>query len=313
MRSLRRAAMAVGAIVVVASLAAPSASVATGPAPAGGDPVEVDPGPQLSTVLASQSETVAARVEETRFGARYASGTDDRSRAGAIDRRLAVLVDRVDRLTRRYDGLRESYRNERLSASVYVARLASLHARAASTNRSLGRLERRAATVPVAVRQDVGIELSRIRSTRGRLGPLTGSDLRALLERVRGEVPGDITVSAASAAVSVSGAYAKTTAVAFSRAPDGDDSITVDAATARETARAELSRFPVPTQEWRRVDAVRNDVDGVFVFLYSYEGPGHGETTVVVDGSSGEVVTLEGSIAIAEDAGDGRLVPLSRG
>lgn len=264
----------------------------------GNSTVNVTAGAQLSTVLAVTESEVDAKVNETAFEIEYESA-DEEARAEAIAERAEALRERARTISEDYREATEAYREGELTRDQYAQRLATLNARANSVVNGYDRLQERAGAVSALELEAVGYNGSAVRGTVRSLDNVSGSGTDALLQRFTGETRGEVEVETANGlSVSVEREDGERSRE-FERPRDRDRSLTVDQSDALATARESLSEA---NGSWTLQSAAVDRGNGAYRFSFTLDASGStGAATVAVDGSSGEVFSLEEEIERTDD------------
>jgi len=264
----------------------------------GNSTVNVTAGAQLSTVLAVTESEVDAEVNETAFEIEYESA-DKEARAEAIAERAEALRERARAISEDYREATEAYREGELTRDQYAQRLATLNARANSVVNGYDRLQERAGAVSALELEAVGYNGSAVRETVRSLDNVSGSGTDALLQRFTGETRGEVEVETANGlSVSVEREDGERSRE-FERPRDRDRSLTVDQSDALATARESLSET---NGSWTLQSAAVDRGNGAYRFSFTLDANGStGAATVAVDGSSGEVFSLEEEIERTDD------------
>ena len=251
--------------------------------------VSVTAGAQLSTVLSVTSDDVHAEVEETAFEVEYERGE---GRAEAVADRAETVRMRAADVRENYREALKAYREGDLDRSEFARRLAALNARAGNVLGAHDRLERRAANVSAFDLRAAGLNRTALERAVASLDDVRGTGAGALLAQFTGERRGEVELEASGGlSIEVSSEGGERSRE-FEREPDGDTAVTVNQSVTLETARAALT--DVENGSWVLTDASIDSGDGTYEFEFVLRAGGlTGEAEVGVDGSSGEVFSLE--------------------
>jgi hypothetical protein len=251
--------------------------------------VSVTAGAQLSTVLSVTSDDVHSEVEEAAFDVEYERGE---GRAEAIVDRAETVRMRAADVHENYRDALKAYREGDLDRSEFARRLAALNARAGNVLGAYDRLERRAANVSAFDLRAAGLNRTALERAVASLDDVRGTGAGALLAQFTGERRGEVALEASGGlSIEVSSEGGERSRE-FEREPDGDTAVTVDQSVTLETARAALT--DVENGSWVLTDASIDSGDGTYEFEFVLRAGGlTGEAEVGVDGSSGEVFSLE--------------------
>jgi len=144
------------------------------------------PGAQLAGVVGVQQAEVDGDLDNRTFGLRVANADSDAERAAIIAERQnntrAQLASQTDRLAE----LREARANGTISNAEYRARVATVAAQAADTERDADQLNRTARKLPDAVRERANINVSAIEQLRTNARALGGPETAAIARSIGG-------------------------------------------------------------------------------------------------------------------------------
>lgn len=293
----------VAALVVVGTLV-PAAAVAAisgerTAVQAGNGNVNVTTGPQLATVLSVTSDDVQTEVEATGFEFSFERARDDERRAEAVAERAEQLRERAERIREDYETATEAYREGDLTREEYARRLATLNARAENLLASYERLQQRAANVSALELRAAGLNRTALRRAMSDLDSVTGVGASALLQRFTGQSEGELELETNGGlsieAESEDGERSRE----IERPRDDDPNVTVNQSTALDAARDALT---TPEEgRWVLASAGIDREEGTYAFEFRLRANNStGEAEVEVDGSSGEVFSLEEEIQPVE-------------
>lgn len=259
--------------------------------------VNVTAGAQLSTVLAATESEVDAEFEATAFEVEYESA-DEEARAEAIADRAESLRERAVEIREDYREATEAYREGEITRDQYAQRLATLNARAGTVVDGYDRLQQRAANVSALELRAAGYNETAAREAARSLDDVSGTGASALLERFTGQSEGEVEIETENGfSVSVTSEDGEQSRE-FERAGDDDTSLDVNQSAALATARAALTGT---NGSWVLQSAGIDRDDGVYEFQFRLDANGSsGEAEVAVDGSSGEIISLEEEIERAD-------------
>jgi len=179
---------------MVISLAAIAGGVTAAAGPAAAPQVAANdttanataPGAQLAGVVGVQQAEVDSDLDNRTFGLRVANADSDAERAAIIAERQnstqAQLASQSDRLA----TLREARANGTISNAEYRARVATVAAQAADTERDAAQLNRTARRLPDAVRERTNINVSAIERLRADARTLGGPETAAIARSIGG-------------------------------------------------------------------------------------------------------------------------------
>lgn len=312
----RSTALLLATLVVVGAVPAGSVAALGGltAGQADSSSVNVTTGDQLSTVLEVTSDDVQTEVEATAFELEV-ERNGDADRAATIAARAAELRERAEAIREGYVDTTEAYRQGDVTKSEYARRLATLNARASNVLRSFERLQRRAATVSDLELRAAGYNRTEVRQALADLDTVTGAGAAALLARFTGETDGEVTLETQDGLSITVEREDGELSRELERPQDDSSTLRVDQSAALATARSALSS---PDEgQWTLTSSRIDTDDGVYEFAFDLRAANTtGEAAVAVDGSSGEVFSLEEEIEpldededeeTEEDGGTGEL------
>ncbi len=257
-------------------------------------------GQQLSTVVGVSSDEVQSEFERTEFEASI-EGADEEERAELIAERADELRETADDIRESYMEATAAYKEGELSKSEYAQRIATLNARATNLLDSYEQLRTYAENVSALELRASGFEEARLNGSMAQLDNVTGVGAQALLERFTGESTGEFEVETENGlSVEVESEDGERSRE-IERPQDDDRNLTVDQSTALDTARAALTA--PENGSWVLTGAGVDEEDGTYAFSFALkQAPGKtGEAEVSIDGSSGEVYSLEEEIELREE------------
>ena len=267
----------------------------------GNETVNVTTGQQLSTVLAVTSDDVQSEVDEAAFETEYEDASEE-ERAEAIADRAETLRDRAESIAEDYEAATEAYEDGELTKSEYAQRIAALNARADNLLTAYENLRERADNVSALELRAAGFNTTATQAAVDDLDSVSGAGASALLQRFVGQSQGEVEIDRANGlSISVESEDGEQ-----SRELDqpGDDStnLTVSQSDALDTARSSLSDA---NGTWVLSGSGVDREDGIYSFAFRLDGnTTEGEAEITVDGSSGEIVSLEEEIEPRGEADD---------
>lgn len=285
----------VAALVAVGTLV-PAGAIATGT----NGSVNVTTGPQLATVISVTSDDVQTEVEATGFEFSFERASEDERRAEAVAERADRLRERAERIREDYEAATEAYREGDLTREEYAQRLATLNARAENLLASYERLQQRAGNVSALELRAAGANRTELRRAMSDLDSVTGLGASALLQRFTGEREGELELETdGGLSIEVESEDGERSRE-LERPPDDDRNVTVNQSTALDAARTALT---TPDEgRWGLQKTGIDGDDGLYTFEFRLQAnDSTGEAEIEVDGSSGEVISLEEEIEPVED------------
>lgn len=257
--------------------------------------VNVTVGQQLSTVIGVSSDEVQTDFENTAFEVSV-EGASEEAQAEAIADRAEDLRDRAEDIRGDYEEATEAYEEGEITKSEYAQQLATLNARATNLLNSYEQLQERAQNVSALELQAAGMNQSALRASVENLSSVSGTGAAALLKQFTGEADGEIELETADGlSIEIQNEDGEQSRE-IERPRDDDSTITVNQSAALDTARAALSTPENGT--WTLTEAKIKQDEGAYEFAFVLRGAPNqtGEAEVSVDGSSGEVFSLEEEI-----------------
>ncbi|MFB6085411.1 MAG: hypothetical protein ABEJ84_01180 [Halodesulfurarchaeum sp.] len=257
--------------------------------------VNVTVGQQLSTVISVSSDEVQTDFENTAFEVSV-EGASEEAQAEAIADRAEELRDRAEAIREDYEEATEAYEEGEISKSEYAQRLATLNARATNLLNSYEQLQKRAQNVSALELQAAGVNQSELRASVENLSSVIGAGPAALLKQVTGQSEDEIELETAEGLSIEIESEDGEQSREIERPRDDNRNITVNQSVALDTARAALSTPENGT--WTLTEAKIKQDGGAYEFAFVLRGADNqtGEAEVSVDGSSGEVFSLEEEI-----------------
>jgi hypothetical protein len=257
--------------------------------------VNVTVGQQLSTVIDVSSDEVQTDFENTAFEVSV-EGANEEEQAEAIADRAEELRERAEDIREDYEEATEAYEEDEISKSEYAQRLATLNARATNLLNSYEQLRQRAQSVSALELRAAGMNQSALRASVENLSSVSGTGAAALLKQFTGQSEGEIELETADGLSIEIQSEDGEQSREIERPRDDDRNITVSQADALDTARAALST--PENGSWTLTEAKIKQDEGAYEFAFVLRGADNqtGEAEVSVDGSSGEVFSLEEEI-----------------
>ncbi|MEF8784115.1 MAG: hypothetical protein V5A54_13640, partial [Haloarculaceae archaeon] len=262
--------------------------------------LSVGAGQQLSTIISMAGDDVRTEIENTAIEVRIERAVSEEM-AALLEERVGELRDRGSDIREEYEDVTEAYRDGDISRSQYAQRIALLNGRAQNVQRSLGTLQERVNTVPVADRDARDLNAS-IEEATEEVDDVSGAGAAALLNRFTGQATGELEFRADDGIRIEAESEAGERSRELRRPDDGNGSLAVSQEDALKTARDALSK---QDGNWTLTRASIHEESGYYRFAFGLAMTGEsGEAEVRVDGSSGDVVRLEEEIEREEDEDD---------
>jgi hypothetical protein len=230
-------------------------------------------------------------------------GTSEEAQAEAIADRVDDLRGRAESVHDDFDEATEAYEEGEFTRSEYARRLAVLNARATNLLDSYRQLRERAENVSGPELRAAGVTLSALDRSVENLRSVTGIGTDALLKQFTGESAGEIELETENGlSIQVESEDGERSRE-FERPRDDTDTVTVGQSAALETARAALSSAG---GDWILTSAEVDEDDGAYEFAFVLRNAANlaGEAEVAVDGSSGNIFSLEEEVEPREDDGE---------
>lgn len=256
-------------------------------------------GPQLSTVIEVSSDEVQTDFGSTAFELSV-EGAGEEAQAEVIAERADELRDRAESIRDDYNEATEAYEEGDLTKSEYAQRLAVLNARATNLLGSYEQLRQRAENVSTPALRAAGVSQPALDRSVENLSSVTGTGANALLKQFTGESAGEIELETENGlSIRVESEDGERSRE-FERPRDETDTVTVSQSAALETARGALS--PVDG-DWVLTSAEVAEDDGAYEFTFVLRNAPNltGEAEVAVDGSSGDIFSLEEQVDPRDD------------
>jgi hypothetical protein len=259
-------------------------------------------GPQLSTVIDISSDEVQTDFDNTAFELSV-EGASEEAQAEVIAERASELRDRAESIHDDFEEATEAYEEGDLTTSEYAQRLAVLNARATNLLNSFEQLRQRATNVSALDLEAAGLSQSALDRSVENLSSVTGTGARALLKQFTGESDGEIELETENGlSIEVESEDGEQSRE-FERPRDDTDTVTVSQSVALETARGALSSVG---GDWALTGSEVDEDDGVYEFAFMLRNVSNvtGEAEISVDGSSGDIFSLEEEIEPREEGGE---------
>jgi hypothetical protein len=261
--------------------------------------VDVAVGAQLSTVISISSDEVQTDFENTAFEISIDSATEV-SKAEIIAERADELRNRAESISNDYQDLTEAYRNGKLTKSEYARRLAVLNSRASNVLTSYNQLQKRTANISAGALRTADVDQSALDRSIENLENVTGAGMKALFNQFAAESDGEIKLEIddglSITVKSENGEFSRE----VEQQRDDKTNFSITQPTALEVAREGLST--PQTGEWTlsrsKVDTSSGSYE--FEFIIRNAPAFTGEAEIAVDGSSGDIFSLEEEIETLE-------------
>ena len=296
-------AVLLAALVALAGVPASAAAVSAGSTVQadGNETVNVTTGQQLSTVLAVTSDDVQSEVSEAAFEAEYEDASEE-ERAETIADRAKTLRDRAESIAEDYEAATEAYEDGELTKSEYAQRVATLNARADNLRTAYENLRERADGVSALELRAAGFNTTATQAAVSDLDSVSGAGASALLQRFIGQSQGEVEIDRANGlSISVESEDGEQSRE-LEQSGDDSTNLTVSQSAALDTARSSLSDA---NGTWVLSGSGIDREDGTYSFAFRLDGnTTDGEAEITVDGSSGEIVSLEEEIEPRGEADD---------
>lgn len=148
---------------------------------------EVEPGEQLSGVVAVQEEEFEGEMKERTFGVEVAQSATSDEAADVVADRLSEVEQRLGELEQRQDEIEQAHENGSMSDAEYAAAAAEVEAERASLERQVEAANRTAGSLPVDVLEENGINVSAIQTLKTSAEDLSGEEVARIAQSIAGE------------------------------------------------------------------------------------------------------------------------------
>jgi hypothetical protein len=186
-------------LLAVAIVAALVAVPVAGAAAAGGGPVAqadnatngtdrnvTSPGERLSGVVGVQGAELEGEVETRSFGLQVARAASDDARAAVVREQVENVQQQVERVQQRKAALEAARANGSMSEGEYRARVSELVVRGGTAAELANRTSETAGSLPAAVLEANGVNVTAIQRLQERAGNLTGPEVAAVARSIAG-------------------------------------------------------------------------------------------------------------------------------
>ena len=146
----------------------------------------VAPGERLAGVIGIQEAEVDGDLSERSYEARLDRAQTDAERAAIVDERRAEIERRLADHEADLADLRAAREAGNITEGTYRARVATLAAETASTERAAGRASETASQLPAAVRDSRGISVESLQRLRANASDLGGAETAAIARDMGG-------------------------------------------------------------------------------------------------------------------------------
>lgn len=201
---MRRTLLAVAVVAVLVAVPAVGAATAGGAPVAqtdnatnGTDENATSPGERLSGVVGIQGAELEGEVEKRSFGEQVDRAASDDARAAVVREQVGTVQQQVENVRQRKATLDEARANGSMSEGEYRARVSELVVRGGTAAELANRTSETAGSLPTAVLEANGVNVTAIQRLQQAAGNLTGPEVAAVAQSIAGpgvgrpaEVPG---------------------------------------------------------------------------------------------------------------------------
>lgn len=154
------------------------------------DSTAVTPGAHLSGVVGVHRAEIEGEVDARSIETALNASDTNESKARVIAMEGERLETRLQELEARLAELEAAHENESIPAGAYQAQAATLTARTNALEEALNRTSTAGATLPPQVRDQYGVNVTRLGELQAAAGNLTGTEIAAIAQSIAGPNPG---------------------------------------------------------------------------------------------------------------------------
>lgn len=150
----------------------------------------VSPGAHLSGMVGVQQVELDGEVDRRSFDRAFQARGSNESRARLIARNADSLEERLNELQVAREQLEAAVANDSISQGQYQSRAATLSARIGVLERQINQTSEAGRTIPPAVREQHGVNVTRLGHLQRAAGNLTGPEMAAIARTIAGPAHG---------------------------------------------------------------------------------------------------------------------------
>lgn len=176
----------VGALVAIPLGAAGAFATDTGEAQTD----TIEPGERLAGVVGVQEAEVNGEVSERTYGVKIANAQTDAAKADVVGEQLAEIEERLKAHEARLDDLTDAREAGEIDDGEYRAKVATVAAEKATTERLAEHAQATAGDLPNDVLEERGIDVDAIRELRAHASELGGPETAEIARSIAGDSVG---------------------------------------------------------------------------------------------------------------------------
>ncbi len=147
----------------------------------------VEPGERFAGVVGVQNAEIDGEVSERTYGVKVANAQTEEARADVVGERLDEVEQRLVEHETRLDELAEARESGEIGDGEYRARVATVAAETAATERAAERAQATAGELPRDVLEERGIDVEAIEELRDRASELGGEETAEIARSIAGD------------------------------------------------------------------------------------------------------------------------------
>jgi hypothetical protein len=147
----------------------------------------ISPGERLSGVIGVQEAELDGNIKNRTFGIRIARASNDHAKAQIIAAEFRAIDRRLNDLENQQAALKQARSNRSISKTAYRVRTTGLVAKMQTVETRAYITGDQAATLPAKPLNDVGMNMTSIRTLTQHAGNLSGPEIAAIAQATAGE------------------------------------------------------------------------------------------------------------------------------
>lgn len=155
----------------------------------------VEPGAQLAGVIGVQDAELDGEVSERTYGLKIASAATNESKADVVGDQLADVEERLENHEATLEELAEAREDGEISEGEYRAKIATVAAESATTERMAGHAGATAGDLPAELLEERGIDVVAIEELRTNASELGGPETAEIARSIAGDNVGQSIVA----------------------------------------------------------------------------------------------------------------------
>lgn len=147
----------------------------------------VAPGERLTGVVGVQNAEIDGEVSDRTFGVKIANAESDAAKADVVGDRLEEIEERLDEHETALDELEATRESGDMSHGEYRAKVATVAAETAATERAAESANAAAGELPREILEERGVDVDAIEELRDRASELGGPETAEIARSIAGE------------------------------------------------------------------------------------------------------------------------------